>query len=77
MTHSCAAKGCNKQVPLKMLMCKKHWFMVPKPMRDTIWAEYSPGQENDMSGLGNEAYMQAVKAAVDYLADQEPQKELF
>lgn len=79
--HRCAAPGCKKQVPLKMLMCKPHWFMLPKPLRDTIWAEYTPGQENDMSGLSNSNYMNAVKEAMKYIADKEsapkPQGELF
>jgi hypothetical protein len=28
-----------------MFACRKHWFMLPKAMRDAIWAEYVPGQE--------------------------------
>lgn len=28
-----------------MFMCKSHWYKLRKPMRDAIWAEYTPGQE--------------------------------
>jgi hypothetical protein len=25
--------------------CREHWFRLPKPLRDRIWATYVPGQE--------------------------------
>jgi hypothetical protein len=25
-------------------MCRRHWFMVPKPLRDAVLATYRPGQ---------------------------------
>jgi hypothetical protein len=31
-----------------MHMCKRHWFMVPKALRDGLWAAYKPGQERRM-----------------------------
>jgi hypothetical protein len=45
MAHLCHAKACEVAVPPKMFMCKRHWYMVPKPMRDEVWAVYVPGQE--------------------------------
>jgi hypothetical protein len=30
-----------------MFACKPHWFSLPKDVRDAVWAEYRPGQEND------------------------------
>jgi len=47
MAHTCHAIGCSVPVPPKMFMCKKHWSMVPKSLRDAIWANYRPGQEID------------------------------
>lgn len=44
-THTCHAHGCAISVPPKMFMCRKHWLLLPKPIRDAIWAEYRPGQE--------------------------------
>jgi hypothetical protein len=29
-----------------MFMGRVHWFSLRKPMRDAIWREYKPGQEN-------------------------------
>jgi hypothetical protein len=36
---------CKVVVPPKMFMCKRHWYMVPKAMRERIWDLYVPGQE--------------------------------
>lgn len=44
--HTCHADGCRTPVPPRMFMCRRHWFLVPKPLRDGIWATYRPGQEN-------------------------------
>jgi hypothetical protein len=27
------------------MMCKPHWYTLPKSLRDRIWATYRPGQE--------------------------------
>ena len=26
-----------------LLMCRRHWYMVPKPLRDAIWQTYRDG----------------------------------
>jgi len=67
--HTCHARGCDRAVPPKMFMCKGHWFNLPKPMRDAIWAVYVPGQEvrKDPSG----EYMEVTQAAIDWLAAKE------
>ena len=69
MTHVCHANKCQTQVPPKMFMCKKHWFMVPQKLRDAIWREYRPGQEirKDPSG----AYLDVAHAAIVAVAEQE------
>ena len=45
MKHQCHWPTCETEVPPKMWGCKKHWFMLPKRIRDVIWATYVPGQE--------------------------------
>ena len=45
MKHTCHATFCKTNVPPKMFMCKKHWYMVPPRLRSAIWAAYVPGQE--------------------------------
>ena len=47
--HTCHWIGCTKQVPPAMWGCRKHWFMLPKRLRDKIWETLEPGQEKDMT----------------------------
>jgi hypothetical protein len=37
MPHLCPAPGCGEIVPRTMLACRKHWFSLPKAMRNDIW----------------------------------------
>lgn len=67
--HLCHAEGCSVPVPPRMLMCRRHWFMVPKPLRDAVWAEYRPGQEIDKRP--SDAYMEVQQAAVRAVAEKE------
>jgi len=43
--HRCHWPGCNAQVPPAMWGCRRHWFMLPKRLRDAIWRKYEIGQE--------------------------------
>lgn len=43
--HTCHWKGCETQCPPAMWGCKKHWFTLPKTLRDKVWMYYRPGQE--------------------------------
>jgi hypothetical protein len=40
--------------------CRKHWFTLPKMLRDRIWAAYRPGQEIDKRP--SETYLDAAGA---------------
>ena len=46
-THPCFATGCHIHVPTTLLMCRRHWYMVPKPLRDAIWQTYRDGPSGD------------------------------
>jgi hypothetical protein len=52
-----------------MFMCKKHWYMLPKTMRDAVWDEYIPGQEERMDPTGD--YLTVATRAVRWLAIKE------
>jgi hypothetical protein len=67
--HFCHAEGCETKVPPSMLMCLKHWRMVPKPLQNAVWEHYVPGQEIRMNPSGE--YVVAAQAAVDAVAAQE------
>jgi hypothetical protein len=45
VSHTCHWPGCPAEVDPRLFACRKHWFAIPKPLRDAIWREYRPGQE--------------------------------
>lgn len=64
--HRCHARGCPVPVKPEMLMCRKHWFMVPYPIRRAVWAEYRPGQCDDR--VLSKEWLNAAGAAIGYVA---------
>lgn len=38
--HHCAANGCQREIPPRLLMCITHWRMVPAPMQREVRATY-------------------------------------
>lgn len=38
--NRCFAKGCNRLIDEKMLMCGEHWYQVPKEIQDEVWRTY-------------------------------------
>lgn len=43
--HLCHHPRCEVHVPPRMLACRKHWYQLPRWLRDEVWDRYSPGQE--------------------------------
>ena len=70
MSHTCHWPGCELEVPPKMWGCKKHWFMLPKPLRDEIWATYRPGQE--ITKTPSPDYLVAARKVRDWIAANHP-----
>lgn len=78
MAHHCHATGCKTSTPPEMFVCRRHWFSLPKAMRDRIWATYRPGQCDDWQPSA--AYCDAATEAVKFLAAKEgiePDVELY
>ena len=69
MGHKCHAINCYRTVPPKMLMCRKHWFMVDPELRYRIWATYVPGQE--ITKDPSSEYLEAAKQAIKCVRDKE------
>ncbi len=69
MRHTCHARNCEASVPPKMLMCLKHWRMVPRDLQKAVWREYVPGQEIRKDPTPE--YMAVQAAAVDAVAAKE------
>lgn len=57
--HQCPVGICRVQVPAARLMCAPHWYQVPRPLRDAVWASWRSG-----AGAGTPAHTAAIKAAV-------------
>lgn len=69
MAHECHMTGCSDKVPPRVFACKRHWYMVPKPIRDRIWASYRSGQEADKRP--SVEYCEAAIEAVTHVAHHE------
>ena len=67
--HLCHAEGCTTPVPPRMLMCRRHWRMVPRALQAAVWAEYVPGQERRKDPT--ESYLDAAHEAIRAVAAKE------
>jgi hypothetical protein len=59
MSHKCPATGCPQRVADHMLMCRPHWYMVPRELREPVWDAWQSG-----AGAGTEEHNDAIRAAV-------------
>ena len=75
MEHVCHAEGCDILVSPKMLMCRKHWRMVPKALQARVWATYRPGQE--VAKTPTPAYLIAHFSAVTAVANKEGRRSPY
>lgn len=64
-THKCHIPVCEVPVPPEYLMCAKHWYMVPKAIRDEVWRTYRPGQCDDKQP--SKVWFQAATTAIDFV----------
>jgi hypothetical protein len=62
--HECHWPTCEEEVPPKLWGCKKHWFRLPKRLRDRIWATYKPGQE--ITKTPSSSYMKIALEVQDW-----------
>lgn len=52
-----------------MLMCRRHWFMVPRGIQRSVWATYREGQCDDKRP--SKEWHEAADAAIGYVAIRE------
>lgn len=52
-----------------MFMCKPHWCVLPKAMRDLVWELYRPGQETQKNP--SPEYLLHTRACINYVAEKE------
>jgi hypothetical protein len=58
-SHLCPAAGCRQHISAGRFMCRTHWYQVPKPIRDAVWATWQSG-----TGLGRAEHTTAILAAI-------------
>lgn len=73
MAHTCHAEGCRAEVPPRLLMCLRHWRMVPVRLQREVWRTYRKGQEIDK--CPSEDYLVAQRAAVEAVAQKEGRRD--
>lgn len=69
MTHTCHAWRCEVPCKPEMLMCLRHWRMVPSKLQRQVYETYRHGQCDDKSP--SEAWHQAADAAIAAVALRE------
>lgn len=55
----CPVADCHEQIDASRLMCKGHWYLVPKQLRDRVWATWRSG-----AGAHGAEHREAVLLAV-------------
>lgn len=65
--HTCHWPGCKVEVPPSMWGCSQHWYKLPRPIRNRIWAAYRPGQE--ISKDPSESYLRAAAVAEQWIRE--------
>jgi len=61
----CPVCGCATLTDRSKVFCRSHWFSLPKPLRDAIWATYRAKPFNRSDHLGN------IMSAMRYMRDKE------
>lgn len=69
MTHHCHARGCEVAVRPELLMCRRHWFQVPRRVAMAVYRAYRPGQCDDKRPSAE--WHVAADAAIGFVAANE------
>ena len=76
--HLCHVPHCEVEVPPRLLMCKRHWFMVPWNLRRAVNLHFNPEQCIPGSGVKpTREWGQAARAAIESLVRRELQMNLW
>ncbi len=55
----CPVPGCGDLIDPSRLMCRRHWYRVPKHLRDQVWATWRSGH-----GTHSPEHQDAVRMAI-------------
>jgi len=68
--HHCHVPGCDVSVPPRLLMCRKHWAMVPSATRRDVWRYFDPSQcAPGPRPRPTESWTRAARAAIEAVLD--------
>lgn len=67
--HHCHARNCGVATKPEMLMCFRHWRMVPRDLQRRVWATYRDGQCDDKQP--SREWHAAADAAIAAVAEKE------
>ena len=70
--HTCHARGCSTPVRPELLMCGRHWRLVPRNVQSVVYETYRAGQCDDKRPSAE--WHEAASAAIGYVAQLEKQK---
>lgn len=71
MKHHCHVYGCKTEVPPRLLMCARHWSLVPDVMKDLINRSFSTDQCKNKGARPSLTWLKAARAAINYVQDVE------
>lgn len=69
MKHTCHANHCRNEIPSGMLMCRRHWAMVPSNIKTALLREQRPDQEPHKRP--SEDYLRVAANAINAVAEME------
>lgn len=62
--HLCEVEGCGEKINRNLLMCRRHWFKVPRHIRARVFVEYRKGF--------SKKYFEVVKEATAFAEGKRP-----
>ena len=57
--YRCPVSGCREQLDPSRLMCRSHWYQLPRQLRDLVWATWRSGE-----GALSSEHLEAVRLAI-------------
>lgn len=54
-----------------MLFCRRHWFLIPKPLREAIQRAYQPRKDIDAQ---SQTYTEVMTSAIDCIVIREAKR---
>lgn len=72
--HPCAAELCAKLIPHRLLMCPRHWGMVPREIQSQLWRAYTRADSDGRARL-TKGYLAAVDACIEAVRKAEGPKQ--